>query len=108
MELFLANVVVLVFFVAFVSFVERRKIIATQDGAIRALAVVAGLLLALVVAGSVFALLIGWLLPEVYPKVFVYKAPFVALALVVYWLAKVFRGQLGKAGPNTLDGRRCK
>ncbi len=96
MDLFFANSIVILFYVLFITFVEKRNIISAQPSAIKAVGVVLSVLIALLVISLLFALLIGALLPEFYPKVFLYKAIFVTVFLFLYWPFKMIKAQINR------------
>ncbi|WP_394175462.1 hypothetical protein [Thalassotalea litorea] len=94
MDLFLANMIVIVFVAVFISIVEKCEIISAKNSWIQAIVVVLIVLITWLASSFLFALLIGWLLPDFYPKVFFYKAIFVTLFLFMYWPYKMFKAQI--------------
>ncbi|QDP02572.1 hypothetical protein [Thalassotalea sp. PS06] len=94
MDLILANLIVIFFYVVFITIVEKSNVISAKENTLKAIGIVGMVLLTLLVSSVLFALLIGWLLPEFYPKVFFYKALFVCMFLFIYWPCKMFNAHV--------------
>ena len=86
MDLFLANVITVFFFVSAYLLVKKYRLIKPRNSYFTAISVVAGLVLALLLAGVCLAFALVETLPVIYVHTFAYKAVFVWLVLAINWL----------------------
>ncbi|MDR6982272.1 membrane-associated HD superfamily phosphohydrolase [Rheinheimera pacifica] len=95
MDLFLANVITVFFFVSAYLLVRKYRLIRQRNSYLTAISVVAGLVLCLLLAGVCFAFALGETLPVIYVHTFAYKAVFVWLILATNWLWQMVKQQSG-------------
>jgi heme A synthase len=95
MDLFLANVITVFFFVLAYLLVKKYRLIRHRNSYLTAISVVAGLVLCLLLSGVCFALVLGEALPIIYVHTFAYKAVFVWLILAINWLWQMVKQQSG-------------
>ncbi|WP_371378222.1 hypothetical protein [Thalassotalea aquiviva] len=100
MDLFFANIVCLSYFIGFITFVEKQNIVSAQENVVKAFFVVACVLFSWCALSFFFVLFIGWFLPVLYPKVFLYKAMLLSLFLFIYWPYKMGKAQLNHIKAN--------
>ncbi len=93
MDLFLANVNTVLFFVSAYFLVKKFRVIRKRNSYLSACSVAAGLAVGLLLASFCFALLLGIALPDIYVETFAYKAVFVWLILVINWLWQTIKQQ---------------
>lgn len=96
MDLFLANIVTVLFFVSAYLLIKKYRLIRRQKSYFVALSVVASLALSLLFAAICFAFVLGEMLPAIYVHTFAYKAVFVLLALTINWLWQAIKQQSGR------------
>ena len=96
MDLFLANVITIIFFVSAYLLVKRNHLITLRSSYFTAVSIVTGLILGLLLLSVCFALVIGITLPEIYVQTFAYKAVFAWLILVINWLWQMVNQQAGR------------
>jgi heme A synthase len=95
MDLFLANVITVFFFVSAYLLVRKYRLIRHRNSYLTAISVVAGLVLCLLLAGVCLAFALGETLPVIYVHTFAYKAVFVWLVLAINWLWQMVKQQSG-------------
>ena len=96
MDLFLANVITVFFFVSAYLLVKKYRLIRQRNSYLSAFSVAAGLGVGLLLVSFCFALLLGVALPDIYVETFAYKAVFVWLILAIYWLWQTVKQQSGR------------
>jgi multisubunit Na+/H+ antiporter MnhE subunit len=95
MDLFLANVITVFFFVSAYLLVKKYRLIRQRTSYLSAFSVAAGLAVALLLVSFCFALILGAALPDIYVKTFAYKAVFVWLILAINWFWQMVKQQSG-------------
>lgn len=96
MDLFLANVITVFFFVSAYLLVKKYRLIKPRNSYFTAISVVASLVLALVLSGACLAFILAETLPIIYVHTFAYKAVFVWLILAINWLWQTVKQQSGR------------
>ena len=96
MDLFLANVITVLFFVSAYLLVKKYRLIRQRNSYLSAFSVAAGLAVGLLLLSFCFALFLGFSLPDIYVKTFAYKAVFVWLILAINWLWQTVKQQSGR------------
>ena len=95
MDLFLANVITVFFFVSAYLLVKKYRLIRLRNSYLSAFSVAAGLAVALLLVSFCFALILGAVLPDIYVETFAYKAVFVWLILAINWFWQMVKRQSG-------------
>lgn len=96
MDLFLANVITVLFFVSAYLLVKKYRVIKPRNSYFTAISVFAGLVLILLLTGVCLAFALGEILPIIYVHTFAYKAVFVWLILAINWLWQTVKQQSGR------------
>ena len=93
MDLFLANLVAIIFLVAVFWTVKKSNIIKPQPTYFKALSIFIFMFLLLIIASAIYALTIGFFLPEIYVSTFFYKSIFIIFLTTVYWFSVIIKTQ---------------